>query len=75
MSLTKSSDISYLIRTLRQRLELSQVQFAKQLGVSFKTVNSWENRRNRPSQMAMILIQEKLKAMGENGIDLLEKYF
>lgn len=75
MSFKKSEDFPLLIQTLRERLDLSQVKLAEQLGISFKTVNSWENGRNRPSQMAIILIQEKLKAMKEEGVDLLEKYF
>lgn len=64
-----------LIRSLRERLELSQVKFAKQLGVSFQTVNGWENGHHQPSRIAMILIREQLEAMGEQGEDLLKKYF
>ena len=64
-----------LIRSLRERLELSQVKFAKQLGVSFQTVNGWENGHHQPSRIAMRLIREQLEAMGEQGKDLLKKYF
>lgn len=36
----------------RRELGLTQVQMARRLGVSFATVNRWENSRCRPSPMA-----------------------
>ncbi|MUG98749.1 helix-turn-helix domain-containing protein [Scytonema sp. UIC 10036] len=72
---TKHSDIKNLIRELRQRLELTQEQLAHQLGVTYLTVNRWENNHSKPSPMAMKLIELKLKAMGELGEDLLKEYF
>ncbi len=75
MSSITSSDIPQLVRTLRLRLNLSQVKFAKRLGVAFQTVNSWENGHNKPSRMAMKLIREQIESLGEQGVDLLEKYF
>lgn len=36
------------IRALRRRLGLSQEGFARRLGVSFATVNRWENGRTAP---------------------------
>ncbi len=74
MSSITSSDLPQLIRTLRLRLNLSQVKFAKRLGVAFQTVNSWENGHNKPSRMAMKLIREQIDSLGEEGGDLLEKY-
>ncbi len=61
-----------LIRTIRQRLELTQEQFAHQLGVTYLTVNRWENQHTKPSPMAIKLIELKLKEMGEQGKDLLD---
>ena len=40
------------IRTLRGRLGLTQVELATRLGVSFATVNRWENEQTRPSALA-----------------------
>jgi DNA-binding XRE family transcriptional regulator len=37
------------LRTLREWLELSQEEMAHVLGVSFCTVNRWENARSYPS--------------------------
>jgi DNA-binding transcriptional regulator YiaG len=75
MPQTKYSDINNLIHELRQRLGLTQEQLAHQLGVTYLTVNRWENRHAKPSPIAMKLIELKLKEMGERGQDLLERYF
>ena len=37
------------IRTLREQLQLTQEVFAQILGVSFATVNRWENGKSKPS--------------------------
>ena len=46
------------LRLLRTRLGLSQEQLARQLGVSFATVNRWESGRSRPSVRARAAIAE-----------------
>jgi len=48
------------IKQLRQRLGMSQVKFAEFLGVSFASVNRWENRQTRPSNLAWIKINSKI---------------
>ncbi|MBD1909220.1 MULTISPECIES: helix-turn-helix transcriptional regulator [unclassified Leptolyngbya] len=75
MSFTKSLPIPDLIRHLRQHLNLSQEKFAAQLGVSFKTVNRWENGHSLPSPMAMKLLEELLKSTGEAEKGLLQQDF
>lgn len=40
------------IKELRQSCLLSQEEFAKELGVSFATVNRWENGKAEPSYKA-----------------------
>ncbi|WP_218943551.1 helix-turn-helix domain-containing protein [Exilibacterium tricleocarpae] len=40
------------VKTLRARLSLSQEDLAKALGVSFATVNRWENGKTTPSRLA-----------------------
>lgn len=50
----KSSDI---IKDIRSRLGLSQTELAEQLGVSFATVNRWENGHCEPSQIALSTIK------------------
>lgn len=41
----------------RQRLALSQSQFADVLGVSVRTLQDWEQKRRRPSKTACTLIK------------------
>jgi len=75
MSVTKRLEILDLIRELRQQLNLSQKQFATKLGVSFKTVKRSQNRHTVPSRIALKLIKEMLRQMGEPGKRLLNQYF
>ncbi len=44
----KPQDIPTLIRELRQRLDLTQEQFAQRVGVTYSTVNHWENGKRVP---------------------------
>lgn len=44
----KNEDIPALIRELRQRLDLTQEQFAQKVGVTYSTVNHWENGKRVP---------------------------
>jgi DNA-binding transcriptional regulator YiaG len=40
---------SELIKELRNKLLLTQTEFATLLGVSYETVNRWENGKNEPT--------------------------
>jgi len=40
--------IPALIKELRQRLDLTQEQFAQKVGVTYSTVNHWENGKRVP---------------------------
>ena len=52
------------IRKIRQKLGLTQEQFADRLGVSFATLNRWENRHTTPSQMALTLLEAEERKAG-----------
>ncbi len=69
------ADIPRLVRELRERTGLTQEKFAAKLGVTFPTINRWENGRAKPSPLAMQKIEELLRNMGKNGADLLKQYF
>ncbi|HEY9823006.1 MAG TPA: helix-turn-helix transcriptional regulator [Candidatus Sericytochromatia bacterium] len=69
------SELADLVRETRQRLKLSQVKFAAKLGVSFQSVNRWENGRTKPLPIALKQIEHLLHQMGDTGKDLLVKYF
>lgn len=52
-------DYANMIKKLRDKMTLSQVEFAEVLGVSFASVNRWENGLHEPT----IKIKRKLKAL------------
>lgn len=49
MLMSLSSDIKHI----RQKLFLTQEDFATQIKVSVATINRWENGRSRPNMTAM----------------------
>ncbi len=50
------------IREIRQKCFLSQETFAKELGVSFATVNRWESGKTKPTYKTMKLIDDFCKS-------------
>ncbi|MCU0516118.1 MAG: helix-turn-helix transcriptional regulator [Oscillatoria sp. Prado101] len=75
MPVTQQQEIAQLVRETRRRLGLSQQKFAAQLGVSFQSVNRWENGRTQPLPLALKRIEELLQSMGAGGQDLLDRHF
>jgi non-specific serine/threonine protein kinase len=66
------------LRLLRARLGLSQEQLARQLGVSFATVNRWESGRSQPSANAIEAIAKLDGPVGEQrpgGLPLAQSSF
>lgn len=55
--------ISHLIRQLRQGMGLTQEQFAMVLGVTYTTINRWENAHMQPSPLALKQIRLMLKEL------------
>ena len=47
-----SGEVVVDIADLRRKLNMTQEQFARELGVTVGTVNRWENGRFRPSPLA-----------------------
>jgi putative transcriptional regulator len=75
MLVAQETTLSTLVRELRFRLGLTQEQFAAELGVTFASINRWENRKVQPSPMALKLLRQRLEQMGDKGTDLLDRYF
>lgn len=48
------ADFPALVKRVRDRLSLSQEDLARELGVSFSTVNRWENGKTKPIKVARI---------------------
>ena len=57
---------SLLIRNIRKQLGMSQEQLARELKVSFSTVNRWENEKANPSPMAKEAINDFCTKYGIN---------
>jgi DNA-binding transcriptional regulator YiaG len=64
-----------LIRDIRLNLGLSQEEFASLIGVTFSTVNRWENGHAKPSRLAAKNLEKQLLEMGDCGKELLTKHF
>lgn len=64
-----------LIYQLRQALGLTQEKLAQRLGVSFPTINRWENGRSKPSPLALKQIEELVLNLGPKGKHIFQKYF
>ena len=66
MASKKNAAVAEMIRKLRAKLGLTQEQFAARVGVTWSTVNRWENGRGKPSPLAMRQIED-LKARTDDG--------
>ncbi len=60
-------DYQRLVKELREKLILTQQEFANLLGVSFASINRWETGRHKPTIKVKRKIVELCK---ENNIDL-----
>lgn len=60
-------EFSRMLIFARAKLNMSQTQIAEHLGVSFVTINRWENQITKPSKVAMIRVVEFCK---KNGIEI-----
>ena len=75
-------EVGHFIRDLRQVLGYTQEQFSAILGVSFSTLNRWENARMQPSPLALKQVENVLAqlsgasdpALQAGRAVLLEKY-
>lgn len=66
----KQVDYPNAIRKLRAKLNTSQQELADLLGVSFPSVNRWENGHYEPTIIAKVKLEELFK---KNNIDVEEE--
>ena len=57
-------DFPRTLRLLRTRLNMSQEDLARELGVSFSTINRWENNKAIPSKLARNQLRDFCAKMG-----------
>ena len=63
----KLINIPSLVKKLRGHLgDLTQEQFARELGVTFATVNSWENRKRFPQPYLLRKLLELGQQINKN---------
>jgi DNA-binding transcriptional regulator YiaG len=65
MAKRNDEDLAKMIKDLRAKLGLTQEQFAAKVGVTFSTVNRWENGRGKSSPLAMRRIEELREGLDE----------
>ncbi|BBA33698.1 helix-turn-helix domain-containing protein [Methylocaldum marinum] len=56
-----------IVKEVRQQLGLSQEELAHELGVSFSTINRWENRKTVPFKLARKQFEAFCERMKEQG--------
>ena len=61
------SDYPALLRELRRQLGISQEDLARELGVSFNSINRWENGKVSPSKLARTQLETFIEKMASNG--------
>lgn len=61
-------NISDNVRQIRLCLGLTQEQFASKLGVTFPTVNRWENQKTVPSPLAIEKLQKLQVQLKKKGL-------
>lgn len=54
-------DFADKIKFVRSELELSQEELAHKIGVSFATINRWENEAYKPSRLAQKAFEDFCK--------------
>jgi DNA-binding transcriptional regulator YiaG len=73
--LDEQYSMARLVRELRELTGLTQEKFAAKLGVTFPTINRWENDRAKPSPLALEKIESLLRSLGDKGKALHKTYF
>ena len=61
------TDYPSLVKEVRRQLALSQDDLARELGVSYATVNRWENGLSKPSKLARAQLDIFCKRMMRSG--------
>ena len=64
---TEGRSSAILIKKIRQQLIISQEELARQLGVSYATVNRWENGQSKPSKLARARLNSFCEKMTRQG--------
>lgn len=58
-----SEELKNKLKAAREKLGLTQKQFAEKIGVPYRTLVSWENDQRTPRGFALTALMEKLDAI------------
>ncbi len=64
---TEDRSFPAFVKDIRKQLTLSQEDLARHLGVSYATVNRWENGQSKPSKLAKAQLGSFCKKMTSQG--------
>lgn len=66
-------DFAQTVKEIRTKFNMSQEQLARELHVSFATVNRWENGKNSPNMLAKKALYDfcKEKRLEDNILEYL----
>ncbi|MCD4657876.1 MAG: helix-turn-helix transcriptional regulator [Planctomycetes bacterium] len=67
-----SDNFTQKLKAIREKLVLSQEDLGREIGVSFATINRWENGKTKPSRLALNQLKMYLAKQVANG-NLLEQ--
>lgn len=70
----KAHDFPTTVKGIREQLGLSQEDLAREIGISFATLNRWENGKASPSKLAKGQLEKFCSRMVRRG-DLKENPF
>ena len=62
-----NEDIAALIKGLRKHFHLTQEQFAQEVGVTYSTVNHWENGKRLPQPFLVRRLLQMKKELSERS--------
>ena len=57
-------NIDEILKAIRKELNISQEALARDLSVSFTTLNRWENNHAKPSRLAMLRLNDYCREKG-----------
>ena len=69
-------NIDEILKRIRKEMNISQEILARDLNVSYTTINRWENNKSKPSRLAMGRIKEYCEnnPISEDTRQLLEPF-
>jgi DNA-binding transcriptional regulator YiaG len=69
----KNRDVPGLIKELRDKLDLTQEQFAQRVGVTFSTINNWEKGTRTPHPFLFQRLMEMAEEAGLKNIENIKR--